>query len=94
MHSRHSLQTRPCTSLSTLTMHQAETTPQTSTAGYRSAAAVDGTWQLPVLFLMPRPGGNVKGAENGPQAPPKDTSMWHPVFTAMLLVCRFGLESS
>jgi hypothetical protein len=75
-------------------MHQAETTPQTSTAGYRSATSVGGTRQLPVLFLMPRPGGSVKGADNGPQAPPKDTSMSHPVFTTMLLVCRFGLESS
>jgi hypothetical protein len=97
MHSHRFLQTCTCTctSLSTLTMHQAEATSQASAAGYRSATTVDGTRQLPVLFLMPRPDGDVNGDDNGPKKPPpRDIGMSHPVSTAMLLVCRFGIESS
>jgi hypothetical protein len=76
-------------------MHQAEATPQASASRYRSATAVDGTWQLPMLFLMPRPGGDVNGDDNGPEKPPpKDIGMSHPVSAAMLLVCRFSIESS
>jgi hypothetical protein len=82
-------------------MYQTETTARASAVSYRSATAVGGTWQPPLLFLMPKGGpkdngGGSNGGDNdgGISGTSSDISTSHTVFAAVLLVCGFVVESS
>jgi hypothetical protein len=80
--------------------YRAETTAQASAAGHQSAAAVDGIWQPPVLFLMPSNGGSnsgsgSKGGSNGGGSiPPSDPSTSCPAFAIRVLANCHGVQSS
>lgn len=66
---------------------------QASAAGHRSATPVAGTLQPLVLFAQP-PKPDDTPLKPPPDPSPRDPSTSHPGLAAVLLVCRFGVESS
>jgi hypothetical protein len=76
-----------------MTQYQAETTVQASAVGHRSATAVAGIWQPPVLFLGPNDGGNGNdgGNNGGGSSGTSDPGTSDPVLATMLLAYNHGV---
>jgi hypothetical protein len=77
--------------------YRTETTAQASAAGRQSATAVDGIWQPPVLYLMPKGGDKSGGGSSGESSGggssgiKSDPSRSYPVFAIRVLANHHGV---